>query len=472
MIGITMFNFSPSSLRMLLLTAALVLHAEASSRAAEPAELPRPVPLTRPELKELIESVKGRTARIPLPELNDEDRQQLGDRADSYESVIRHVYLPGSDSSRRRSGGSRSRGGADSGETLDYAFKTQLFWIVSRTNNCHYCLGHQESKLLNAGLSENEIASLDGDWSRHTPAEQAAFAFARKLTYQPHEVTDADITALREHFSDVQIVEMLLSLGRNNVLNRWKEGVAVPQGSDEGGYSRGDDPTLPRGTYLTPTSPEYQQVVTRVAPVAIDEPSGKPTRTGLFSRPSLESRDEVEQTLQACRRRQSRLTLATPEAAASLLPEGVKITEPLPQWILLLAIHSQDGPRNIASFHSGEQEGDLSPQIKAQMRWIIARQDRAWYALGRAQRSLQELGQSPDEIFALDGDRTKFTPREQALFTVAQKLAASPVILTDADVAEAVALAGPRDVVQTVNYVAYQSSFDRITEAAGLPLDQ
>jgi alkylhydroperoxidase family enzyme len=35
-----------------------------------------------------------------------------------------------------------------------------FFWIVARANNCHYCLGHQESGLARAGLSDDEIAGL------------------------------------------------------------------------------------------------------------------------------------------------------------------------------------------------------------------------------------------------------------------------------------------------------------------------
>ena len=40
-------------------------------------------------------------------------------------------------------------------------------------------------------MKEEEIAALDGDWSEFTPAQRAAFAFARKLTYEPHHLTDA-----------------------------------------------------------------------------------------------------------------------------------------------------------------------------------------------------------------------------------------------------------------------------------------
>ena len=57
------------------------------------------------------------------------------------------------------------------------------------------------------------------------------------------------------------------------------------------------------------------------------------------------------------------------------------------------------------------------------------------------------------------------------MFTLARKLAASPVVLTDEDVENAVKLAGPRDVVQLISYTTNQASFDRITEAAGLQLE-
>jgi len=41
-----------------------------------------------------------------------------------------------------------------------------------------------------------------------------------------------------------------------------------------------------------------------------------------------------------------------------------------------------------------------------------------------------------------------------------------------ADVAQAVKLAGPRDIVQLISYTTHRASFDRITEAAGLQLER
>src|SRR5690349_11966255 len=161
-----------------------------AARAEEPpAATPRPVPLTRPEVKQYLEDMKARKPRIPLPALTEEEKSKIGDRPDNYEARLRYHYLAGADG-RGTFGFSRE---PDPAMSLDYPFKTELFWIVSRTNNCQYCLGHQEMKLAVAGRKEEEIAALDGDWSDQTPARRAAFAFARKLTYEPHCLGDADI---------------------------------------------------------------------------------------------------------------------------------------------------------------------------------------------------------------------------------------------------------------------------------------
>ena len=464
------------------------------------ADEPRPVPLTRPEMKQFLEDMKARKPRIPLPELTEAEKSRPGERGSGYESRLRTLYMPsaegfgfgggsGNRTAAAGAGGNANVGAAakagsarimDPNMSLDYAFKTELFWIVSRTNNCQYCLGHQESKLLGAGLKEEEIAALDGDWSEFTPAQRAAFAFARKLTYEPYHLNDADIASLRKDYKDLQILEMILSVSGNNAINRWKEGVGVPQSQSGGGFGRrtesgavaapAPERPAPIQTYLTPTPEKFQTRITKVAPLQVDRKSGEPTRRTVCDRPALESRAEVERALEACRNRTPRLPLLDEAKARDVVSENWP-QGPLPQWVRLLANFPRDGVRVITGVRSVDEKGDLKPLLKAQVSWIIARQDRAWYATGRARRRLQELDQSDDQIFSLDGDWTGFTPSDRALLTVARKLAASPVVLTDEDVAQAVKLAGPRDVVQLINYTTNRASFDRITEASGLQLE-
>lgn len=479
------------------LGAALIAATAFTAGAADPASTstPWPVPLTRPEMKELLEDMKVRKPRIPLPELTDEEKAQLGERGMGYEGRLRSLYMPAGDGRGGFGAGGGGRGGAggrgaapgarptggdftrnaDPAMTLDYPFKTMLFWIVSRTNNCQYCLGHQEWKLAAAGLTEEQIAALDSDWQSYTPAQQAAFAYARKITYEPHRIGDADIAALRGFYTDPQILEMTLSIAGNNSINRWKEGTGVPQSSGNTFRRRdGEGATAERPaaeTFITPTPARYEKSLTIVAPLQIDDKTGTPTHLAVSKRPPLEARGDVEAALDACRNRKSRLPLLSDGEARAVVadawPEGA-----LPNWVRLLAIFPSEVRRTIQSQKSADERGDLQPVLKAQVSWIIARQDRAWYATGQSQKRLRELGQTDDQIYALDGDWKAFTPAERSLFTLARKLAATPVVLTDDDVSEALKQTGPREVVQLISYVTGRASFDRVTEAAGLPLEQ
>ena len=458
---------------------------------------PRPVPLTRPEMKRLLEDMKNRKPRIPLPEPTAEEKEKLaaetpGRVGGGYEGRLRSLYLPAGSGFN---GGGRGAGGAagktgektepgktgaggfgqrenEPGMTLSYAFKTELFWIVSRTNNCQYCMGHQESKLLGAGLKEDDIASLDSNWAHFTPAEQAAFAYARKFSHEPNKLGDADIEALKKHYSDLQILEMSLSMAGNNAINRWKEGVGVPQSPNGGGF-RGTGPAPAETkvqTYLTPTSEEFTSVITKVAPYLPDEKTGKPTTLSLYNRPKLESREAVEKGLAAAKARKPRLPLVDEAKAREVYGEDWT-DKSIPQWARLLANFPREGKNRALGIKKAEETGDLKPILKAQVSWIIARQDRAWYATGLAKQKLVSLGLSEDDVYKLDGSWDSYSPADRAMFTVARKLAASPVILTDADVDEAVKQAGPRDVVQLINFITTRAAFDRITEAAGLQID-
>src|SRR5260370_18362592 len=72
----------------------LSLAAAGFTRAEAPRATPLPVPLTRPEMKQSLEDLKGRTPRIPLPELTDEEKARLGERGAGYDGRLRFHYPP------------------------------------------------------------------------------------------------------------------------------------------------------------------------------------------------------------------------------------------------------------------------------------------------------------------------------------------------------------------------------------------
>ncbi len=208
---------------------------------------PKPIPATRPEAKAALERLKSREPRLPLPAPTDEERAEAQGREFGLvnNGRMRNLYLPADLRSRTTS---RQK---DPAMTLDYGFTVELFWIASRGNNCHYCLGHQETKLLTAGIEEPRIAALDADWSRFTAAERAAYALTRKLTLRPDQITDVDIAAVEKHYKPLQVLELVMLVARYNATNRWTDSLGIPQ---EG-----------HRKFLTETPAEFQNAKSIVA---------------------------------------------------------------------------------------------------------------------------------------------------------------------------------------------------------------
>jgi len=459
-----------------------VLHGEEPSPPA-----PRLVPATRPQMKQMIEEIKDREPRIPLPPMTAEEEEALGERASNYEARVRYHYL-GKDlllfgsrgAATAPAPGTRPQ---DPEATLSYPFKVQLFWVVSRTNNCQYCIGHQETKLLAAGVPEEVIAALDCDWSSFTDAERAAFAFARKYTLQPHTFSGTEIEGLKQFYTDRQILEMCLSMSWNNAINRWKEAIGVPQNREEGGYSRmlrdyereqkpipEELAKLPVGSYLTETPIKFRDTPSIVAPLGGD---GSSTDSAGLPRSAARVREtyaEVEQILAALPERKATLELLDPQTTRERL--DLPPSTPVAHWMQLLARFPLEGVQRARGVMSLEKLTALPPLLRAQIAWIVARQDRAWYALAMARDALQDRGLTTDQIALLDGDWSEYTAEERSLFQLASSLAASPVVLHDQHVQEALAAAGPERVVQAIELVTQLAAFQRITEIAQLPAER
>ncbi|HTU17915.1 MAG TPA: hypothetical protein VMG10_07605 [Gemmataceae bacterium] len=101
------------------------------SQAAEP-DTVKTAPATRPAMKQALEDLKKAHSRLPLPPLSDKEKAEMGGRPVVNNGRMRQLYL-----SRELRGSDFFRG-RDPAMTLDPTFKTMLFWIVSRVNNCRY----------------------------------------------------------------------------------------------------------------------------------------------------------------------------------------------------------------------------------------------------------------------------------------------------------------------------------------------
>jgi alkylhydroperoxidase family enzyme len=414
------------------------------------------VPATRQDLKEALEASKKNKPRLPLPPLTEEERKkaETGDWSVVNNGRMRKHYLP----QAATNGGFLRQ--PDPAQTLGYPFQTMLFWIISRGNNCTYCMGHQESKLSAAGLSDDKIAALDGAWQVFTPAEQAAFAFVKKLTFEPEKVGDADIDALRPHYNDDQILEIIFVSGNFNAMNRWTGALRIPQEDHR--------------EYLTPTSDTYRELVSTVAPLA-DGSADTPTAAPPSRRPALESRKEVAAAIEKARSREPRIPLLDESQARAVLPEGYpgrETTEALPNWVRLLARFPVAGPNRMNMLRGSAEGGQLPAEWKPQIAWAAARQDRAWYALAHAGQRLRDLGWTDDQIFSLDDpDSSANTPERRAVLSLTRKLTSDPARIEDGDIEALRAHFTDHQVAEIIHHVTDAAFFDRISEASGLPIE-
>lgn len=83
---------------------------------------------------------------------------------------------------------------------------------------------HHLASSKRAGLGPQEWQHLKaGDYAPFAPREQAALQFAEKLTREPRAISDADITTLKQHFSEAEIVDLDLLIGLANLTNRFTD---------------------------------------------------------------------------------------------------------------------------------------------------------------------------------------------------------------------------------------------------------
>jgi alkylhydroperoxidase family enzyme len=223
--------------------------------------------------------------------------------------------------------------------------------------------------------------------------------------------------------------------------------------------------------YLTPTPEKYKAMRSRVAPLPADASPSAPVCARPADRGPRETRAQIEAALKACRKRTPRLPLASEDQARGVLPADWSGSGPLPQWVRLLADFPKGGRGWAAQTYHSETKGRLSPKFKAEIAYVAARNDRAWYALGHAIRRLKELGLDDNAIDALDQPGESNPKPERAALALARKVTVDPALITDADIEGLRKLYSDQEVAEIVYQITQAAFFDRLTEAAGLRLE-
>jgi uncharacterized peroxidase-related enzyme len=114
--------------------------------------------------------------------------------------------------------------------TLPMGLKSCVAELCSKATGCLYCQAHFSTNMSRMGVPDSKIEAV---WDYQTSAlfdaaERAALEFALAASAVPNAVTDEHFIALREHYSEDQIVELLATIGYVAYLNKWNDSMATP----------------------------------------------------------------------------------------------------------------------------------------------------------------------------------------------------------------------------------------------------
>lgn len=113
--------------------------------------------------------------------------------------------------------------------TVPRALKMMVALIASQATGCRYCQGHMANLSVVHEVPDEKIAAV---WACETSplfteAERAALVLARDAAQVPNAVTAVHFEALRRHWDEGQIVEIVAAVALFGYLNRWNDTMAT-----------------------------------------------------------------------------------------------------------------------------------------------------------------------------------------------------------------------------------------------------
>lgn len=113
--------------------------------------------------------------------------------------------------------------------TLPIELKPLIAVVSSQAAGCRYCQAHEAVDARERGVDARKIAAV---WEFETSplfseAERAALRLARDASVQPNRATAEHFDALKEHYSQGEIVEMMAVVSLFGFLNRWNDTMAT-----------------------------------------------------------------------------------------------------------------------------------------------------------------------------------------------------------------------------------------------------
>ena len=100
--------------------------------------------------------------------------------------------------------------------------------VVSKLNECDYCVAHHAPRLMDQGLSAAAMENILAEQvSGFDDVDMVVRDYAMQVTETPGRIRDAMHERLRAHFSEEQIVELTLRIALCGFFNRFNDAMGI-----------------------------------------------------------------------------------------------------------------------------------------------------------------------------------------------------------------------------------------------------
>lgn len=114
--------------------------------------------------------------------------------------------------------------------TAPAELKQLVAYVASLASGCRYCQAHTAHQAHRQGVDAERLAALwtFEDSPLFNEAERAVLRLAMLAARTPNEVEDADFAAVRAHFDEGAVAEIVAVIAFFGFLNRWNDTLATP----------------------------------------------------------------------------------------------------------------------------------------------------------------------------------------------------------------------------------------------------
>ena len=100
--------------------------------------------------------------------------------------------------------------------------------VVSKLNECTYCVAHHTPRLVDQGLAPETAANiLEPDCPGLDEVDRLVRDYAVQVTTKPQYMRDAIFEQLKQHFTEAEIVELTLRTALCGFFNRFNDALQI-----------------------------------------------------------------------------------------------------------------------------------------------------------------------------------------------------------------------------------------------------